>query len=151
MIFIAHRGNTNGSNYQEENKENHLLKAIEQGYFVETDLWVVDDLLYLGHDEPQYNIDSTFIEEITSKLFCHCKNIDALNYMLYNHHNVECFFHESDACVLTSKNRIWTYPGNILRPQSICVMPEYSKTKYKDFSHCYGVCSDYISELNALH
>ena len=45
-------------------------------------------------------------------------------YILKIDKNVECFFHDSDDCVLTSKNNIWTFPGKHLTEKSICVMPE---------------------------
>ena len=42
---------------ENENKPEYLLQAIESGFFVETDLWLINNLLYLGHDEPQYEIN----------------------------------------------------------------------------------------------
>ena len=75
MIFIAHRGNLNGPNSIDENKPDYLLEAINKGYYVETDLWVIDNKLFLGHDKPQYEINIDFLLNIKDKLFCHCKNI----------------------------------------------------------------------------
>ena len=142
MIYIAHRGNTHGPN-PKENQPQYLKMAIQSGFHIETDLWAIDDLLYLGHDAPQYPIQPEFIDEIAPHLYCHCKNIDALRYILINHPHVECFFHDNDACVLTSKNKIWTYPGNKLSQLSICVMPEHVNQKV--IPQCYGVCSDFVA------
>ena len=146
MIYIAHRGNIHGPNTQKENTPEYLLEAINLGYCVETDLWVVDENLYLGHDEPQYLIDATFIRTISHKLYCHCKNIEALCYVLKEFPEVECFFHDSDDCVLTSRNRVWTYPGKQLTNYSICVMPERVNQTKSDIDGCYGICSDFVSE-----
>lgn len=168
MILIAHRGNMNGPNPVEENKPEYLLKAIEKGYHVETDLWYIDDKLYLGHDEPQYEIEIEFLLSIKDKLFCHCKNIKALNYLIENHKDIECFYHNNDDCVLTSKNHIWTNIGKELTINSINVMPERIKVSKEQYQNeCklhklytdedinkhiipnkrpkyYGICSDYV-------
>jgi hypothetical protein len=50
MILIAHRGNLNGPNPEHENKPEYLLNAINKGYNVETDLWLIDKKLYLASE-----------------------------------------------------------------------------------------------------
>lgn len=140
MIFIAHRGNLNGPNPTNENKPEYLLHAISKGFFVETDLWMIEGNLYLGHDNPQYEIKISFLLEIKDKLFCHCKNIQALHFICNNYPDIECFYHNEDTCVLTSNNHIWNYPGSELTNISICVMPErITQTPI----NCLGVCTDY--------
>jgi len=140
MIFIAHRGNLNGPDPKNENKTEYLLNAISMGFFIETDLWMIEDKLYLGHDNPQYEITATFLLEIKEKLFCHCKNIRALHFIINNYPDIECFYHNEDECVLTSKNHIWNYPGSELTDISVCVMPErVNQTPI----NCFGVCTDY--------
>jgi hypothetical protein len=146
MLYIAHRGNINGPDSINENKPDYLLDAIAKGFYIETDLWVIDDILYLGHDYAQYKIDFDFLINIKDKLFCHCKNVDALHLML-SYGEIECFFHNEDECVLTSKNHIWNYPGTKLTPLSICVMPEFVNQDID--TTCYGVCSDFVRELKA--
>jgi hypothetical protein len=141
MIFIAHRGNLNGPNSIDENKPDYLLEAINKGYYVETDLWVIDNKLFLGHDKPQYEINIDFLLNIKDKLFCHCKNISALYFIINNYSEIECFYHDKDECVLTSKNHIWNFPGSELTMSSICVMPE--RVNYK-VTNCFGICSDFI-------
>lgn len=145
MIFIAHRGNLFGPNLVDENKPEYLLEAINKGFHIETDLWMIKNQLYLGHDKPTYKIDIQFLLNIKEKLFCHCKNIDALYYIMQNYKDIECFYHINDECVLTSKNHIWNFPGSKLTPLSICVMPEYVNQKIEQIDkECYGVCSDYV-------
>jgi hypothetical protein len=145
MIYIAHRGNLNGPDPINENKPEYLLEAISKGFYVETDLWVINNLLYLGHDNPTYKIEIDFLLGIKEKLFCHCKNIDALHFLIENYSEIECFFHNNDECVLTSKNHIWNYPGSKLTSLTICVMPEYVKQKINE--GCFGVCSDYVYDI----
>ena len=145
MKLIAHRGNIDGQNIKEENKPDYLIKAINKGYFVELDLWYVNNKLYLGHDKPQYIIEYSFLLKNKDKMFIHCKNIEALHYCLNKNDNLEFFFHDSDDCVLTSKGNIWTYPGKILTDKSICVMPERTKSNY-NLNICVGICTDYVSK-----
>lgn len=156
MIYIAHRGNINGPDPDNENRPEYLLKAIEKGFYVETDLWVDDDEnLFLGHDSPQYKIKIDFLLEIKNKLFCHCKNIKALYFIIKNYPEIECFFHDNDKCVLTSKNHIWNYPGTELTQISINVdltsdsyISPYCNefiSKKHHFENIFGVCSDFLT------
>ena len=46
MIYIAHRGNLAGPNSDDENKPEYLLKAINAGFYVETDLWLINSELF---------------------------------------------------------------------------------------------------------
>ena len=139
IIYIAHRGNVSGKNKIEENKPEYLLNAINKGYFVETDMWLINNKLYLGHDSPTYEIKIDFLLEIKDKLFCHCKNIEALDFLINKYPDIECFFHDNDDCTLTSKKKIWTYPGKKLYLSSICVMPEQTDQLPVN---CLGVCTD---------
>jgi hypothetical protein len=148
MKLIAHRGNVNGPNINEENKPDYLLNTIKQGYFVELDLWYKNNELYLGHDYPQYKIEYSFLAQNMNKIFIHCKNIEALPYILKQNECFECFFHDNDDCVLTSKGNIWTYPGKLLTDRSICVMPERVKDNKYDTTNCLGICSDYVSRYS---
>jgi hypothetical protein len=148
MIYIAHRGNLNGPNPINENKPEYLLEAISKGFHVETDLWVINNELYLGHDKPTYKIDIYFLLNIKEYLYCHCKNIDALYYIINNHKDIECFYHNNDECVLTSKKYLWNFPGTKLTKLSICVMPEYVNQEIDPI--CYGVCSDYVYNIKYI-
>lgn len=141
--LIAHRGNINGPNTEEENNPEYLIKTINKGFFVELDLWYLNNKLYLGHDNPQYIIEYSFLLNNKDKMFIHCKNIEALHYCLEKNDNLEFFFHDSDDCVLTSKGNIWTFPGKTLTDKSICVMPERIKSDY-NLNICTGICTDYV-------
>jgi hypothetical protein len=156
MIYIAHRGNIDGPNPEEENNPKYLLKAIEKGFYIETDLWMDEnEKLFLGHDFPQYEIEINFLLEINDKLFCHCKNIKAFYFIIKNYPEIECFFHDKDECVLTSKKHIWNYPGTELTPISICVNldgfsveREGKLDKYDNYlmnKNIYGICSDFLT------
>lgn len=145
MIYIAHRGLTHGPNPELENHPAQIVQAVKNGYECEVDLWVKDGELYLGHDAPTYQINYTFLA--VRPLWIHAKNIDALKWLRDNHKKFNYFWHENDRFTLTSEGYIWTYPGNILTENSICVMPEWHMKPEELVvfqENCYGVCSDYV-------
>jgi hypothetical protein len=142
MILISHRGNIDGKIPEYENNPNYIQAALELGYDVEIDLWVVNDVLYLGHDEPQYKITWEYFKDKVDKLWVHCKNIEALYFVKET--KLHYFWHETDTVTLTSKNYIWAYPGKQPISGSIAVMPELEND---NVLLCAGVCSDYIKRF----
>ena len=78
MILISHRGNIDGKKPHLENNPSYIDDAIDLGYDVEIDLWMIDGRTYLGHDEPQYEVDDAWLTERVDKLWVHCKNIELL-------------------------------------------------------------------------
>ena len=153
MIFIAHRGNTQGPNPTRENHPDYLKIAIKNGYNVEVDVWRLNNSLVLGHDNPQYQITDEFLNSLGEHnfLWTHTKNIEALQYML-DAKNLNFtkqwnfFWHQEDDYTVTSGGYIWAYPGKHLTQDSICVMPEILTDPYsvEQMSTCKGICSDYI-------
>ena len=139
MILISHRGNINGRFEDWENKPEYIDDALSLGYDVEIDLWFIDGKTYLGHDEPQYEIDDDWLGERIDKIWVHCKNIESLNWIRST--NLHYFWHETDTVTLTSKNYIWAYPGKQPIVGSIAVMPELEND---NVLLCIGICSDYI-------
>lgn len=146
MILIAHRGNLNGPFPEKENHPNYIDFAISQGFDVEIDLWMIDGLLYLGHDKPQYKISESYL--YNSKYWIHAKNINAARFLI-EFKSLNWFFHDKDDCVLTSNGFLWTYPGKQLTNKSIAVMPEM--TTDWDINNAYGICSDFIINKSACY
>lgn len=141
MIIIAHRGNLNGPNPDKENHPDYIMEAFKSGFDVEIDLRLIDNKLYLGHDIPQYEINKDFL--FLSGLWIHCKNIEALRFLLEYKQYLNFFFHDKDNCTLTSQGFIWTYPKNLLiTNKSIAVMPEL--VPKWDYSNAFGICTDFI-------
>ena len=60
MILISHRGNIDGKNLEQENSPKYIDNAISLGYDVEVDIWLIGRELYLGHDNPDYQIEISF-------------------------------------------------------------------------------------------
>jgi len=105
MIKIAHRGNYCGKNSSRENSPDYINDALSKGYYVEIDVWNINNEWILGHDEPIHKIDVSFLKN--ERVVCHAKNFNALRVMV-DDSEIHCFWHQGDAYTLTSKNWIWT-------------------------------------------
>jgi len=140
MKLISHRGNINGKIPNNENHPEYIDEALHAGFDVEIDMWWVDGRTYLGHDEPQFEVDDKWLTERMNNLWVHCKNVELLNWIRST--SLHWFWHEEDTLTLTSKGYVWVYPGKQPIIGSIAVMPEIHN---EDVSKCVGVCSDIIS------
>tara|TARA_A100001391_G_scaffold73126_2_gene47000 strand:- start:1039 stop:1485 length:447 start_codon:yes stop_codon:yes gene_type:complete len=147
VILISHRGNINGKEPTRENSPKYILEAMKLGYDVEVDVWQVDNDWYLGHDQPKYFVQESFL--LTEGLWCHAKNLSALAGLLEL--PVRCFWHQEDDYTITSNGMIWAYPGKPLSANSICVMPERFAKQFEDLSKCEGVCSDFIIRYRGIN
>jgi hypothetical protein len=141
MIYISHRGNLKGRNVERENEPEYIDEAIKAGFDVEIDMWWVDGRVYLGHDNPQYEVDNEWLVDRADKLWVHCKNVELLNWIRST--ILHYFWHEEDTLTLTSKQYVWVYPGKQPIIGSIAVMPEIHNDKIKK---CAGVCSDFVED-----
>jgi len=141
MIKISHRGNINGKFESYENEPNYIDLAITKGYDVEVDVWFIDNILWLGHDNPQYGVDFNWFKDRLSKLWIHCKDIDSVLFFKECGYDFNYFWHQEDHITLTSLNFIWAYPGKQPIKGSISVLPEINN---EDINLCLGVCSDFI-------
>lgn len=146
MIIIAHRGNIDGINKNTENDPFYIDRAINKGYFVEIDLWFVDNQLYLGHNNPQYPIDIDWIIERKQNLIIHEKNIDCClckDLLLTNR-----VTHNIDDYAITSTHIGWTTKKELLNENTIWVINE----KKEDLTglKLLGICTDYANYYNTL-
>jgi hypothetical protein len=148
MKYIAHRGNTNGKFESYENEPNYIDKAIDEGFDVEVDVWYIQTerfgwQLFLGHDKPQYGVDFRWFRDRLSKLWIHCKNIEAVEFFSGSGYEFNFFWHEEDTLTLTSHKYIWAYPGKQPIKNSIAVMPEIHND---NITECIAICSDIITK-----
>lgn len=144
MKFIAHRGLLFGPDKHKENHPDQIQQALNQGFECEIDIWIKDDLLYLGHDGPQYNVEFEYLEK--SGLWIHAKNLESFRWLTNT--DLNYFWHQEDDFVLTSKGYIWTYPGKKLTDKSIQVMPEWFDQELENVNFdCLGICSDFIIKI----
>lgn len=140
MILISHRGNINGRIEEAENRPDYIDDTIKLGYEVEIDVWVIEGTFYLGHDEPQYGILMDWLYQRKDKLWIHCKNIEAVEWLNSLSGTYNYFWHQNDVMTLTSKGYIWSNIGYYLQ-NGITVSLEYKKIP----TYVRGVCSDYVS------
>jgi hypothetical protein len=144
MKLIAHRGNIDGTQKEYENMPDYIEHALSLGFDSEIDVRVKNGKLFLGHDEPQYELNIDWLEKYYTKLWLHCKDIEVIEKF---HHldsrggYLNYFWHEHDTLTITSKGYLWVYPGKQPIINSIAVLPELNND---DVSKCYGVCSDYL-------
>ena len=143
MKFISHRGNLNGARPDLENNPSQIEEVIGLGYDCEIDIWYIDGKIFLGHDEAQYLIDSSFLRINASRLWVHCKNVEALLWCQNSQiKNLNYFWHQEDKVTLTSLRFVWAYPGFQPIDESVAVMPEINNET--QLTTCIGICSDII-------
>jgi hypothetical protein len=135
MIVISHRANIDGANPQRENSPSCVEEVLAMGIDVEIDVWFKDGSYYLGHDSPDYKIETAWLK--TNGLWCHAKNQKALEQMRYDG-VTNYFWHQEDRFTITSAGQIWCYPNNISH-QGILVHLGPPKSSFE----VYGVCTDY--------
>ena len=146
MFKIAHRGNTEGSVFEQENDPNYVNEALEQGYDSEIDVWVQDNNIFLGHDGPKYPINRDWLLDRADKLWCHAKNIEKLNFLL-PWGKINCFWHQTDYYTVTSKKYIWAFPGYYgSSDRTIAVKPDDTT----DLSRFIGICSNEIKKYDSI-
>lgn len=151
MRYIAHRGLLEGPNKDKENHPDQIAIAIESGFDCEIDVYFTNGKLYLGHDNPQYEINECWLRH--TNLWIHCKNIEALMYFnQYKNWNYNYFWHNSDDYTLTSKGYIWTNIGKPLTDNSVMVMPEVVDISLFNAytGNCFAICSDYIKDIKKV-
>jgi hypothetical protein len=140
MIKIAHRGNLKGP-CADENKPEHLIRAAALGFFVEVDVWKIDNDWFTGHDEPQYQVDFDFLNN--AKFYLHCKNLESLTFLTRKLVRCDFFAHDKDDWVLTDKGQIWTLPWKEVGHNSI-IVDFRNKIDWREYDGIYGVCADYF-------
>jgi hypothetical protein len=155
MIYIAHRGLIFGPDYEKENKVSTIDFALDNGFDVELDLWVIDHKLYLGHDFKDIKkISFGYISERKENLWIHAKNSEALQFLsaLDKNEDLHYFWHQEDDYTLTSKNIPWIYPGRDVLSTGVIVMPELvMEISNINNLTAKGVCSDYVDNIRENH
>jgi hypothetical protein len=144
MLKISHRGNLSGPSPR-ENHPFYIEEAIFAGFDVEIDIRLIDNELFLGHDEPQYLTSKTFLNRYKDNLWIHCKNLAALEYFVNLQEGFKYFWHEEDSYTLTSNGLIWTYPGKPITDKSILVIK--GQDVEPSYQVAFGICSDYVKNI----
>jgi hypothetical protein len=145
MMYIAHRGNTDGPKPEQENSPGYIDKALSEGFYAETDVRKgnMGEGFIMGHDHGEHKLPIEWFEERRGLLFIHAKDLATYTYFT-REKGWNTFWHQSDDYTLTSAGYIWAYPGSALNEKTICVMPENVVYSRVDLARCLGICSDYV-------
>jgi hypothetical protein len=145
-LLISHRGNTTGMNPVKENSPEYVQSALNKGFHVVVDVWLVGRAhLSLGAEQPRFPTTIEFLTE--NNIVCRAKSAETLEYLLVK--GAHCFMHDKDNHVLTNGGLIWTAPGKPIMSRSILTMPEHVLPDISSLAllTCAGVCSDRIQEI----
>lgn len=146
MKLISHRGNLNRNNSTRENTVDYIQEAIDKDYYVEIDIWLKKDILFLGHDKPQYKVSLDWLIQRRDKLFIHCKNFDALSTLIKT--KLTIFYHEKEQYTIVSNGKIWAH--NINEICNNCIIPLLGKEELLTYfdtnkkNNAWGICSDFV-------
>ena len=149
MKLISHRGNIRGPIPDKENRPSYIDCAIGNGYDVEIDVNYVNGELWLGHDEPQYKVTHTGIQERSQYLWLHCKDFESAKECW----KYQAFCHSGDPFVFTSNNKIWLHGENesIYTLDDMTLIPVINEQESTSFHTAngipFGVCTDYPAIL----
>lgn len=153
MRVIAHRGNLTGrpDHVWLENDPNYVDRALAAGFDAEVDVWCVKGHWWLGHDNPEYEIERDWLLDQGRRLWVHCKNAAALEGCApYREAPLLNFFwHDRDDYTLTSHGYIWSLPGKGITDRSI-VVDAGAQFGYDKGVLPYGICTDYPIKISSL-
>lgn len=145
MKLISHRGNLHKSIPYMENTKLYISLALLNCDIVEVDVWYKNNKLWLGHDEPKYTVDITFL--YGPKMLVHAKNHEAFELLLYYNEIIHSFWHENDAYTLSSKGIPIVYPGKPLIRNCILMYNKTCNYTNEELKKCYGICADNIMDF----
>lgn len=148
-LLISHRGNRRGMNTDKENSLEYVKEALDEGFFVMVDVWLVGGShVALGHDRPKHPVDLEFLKD--KRIVCRARSLQTLTFLLHN--EIHCFYFGRDDFSLTTGGLIWTYPGMQLGIRSIFFMPEFVLSDVSAASNfvCAGICSDRIADIQVI-
>ena len=137
MKIISHRGNVRGPIPEKENRPSYIDCALGNGYDVEIDINTVNGELWLGHDEPQYNITHTWLKCRRNHLWIHCKDLETAKQCW----EYQAFCHTSDPYTYTSTGKIWLHDLSMKIDDDV-IIPLIDSPFCSEYSP-YGICTDY--------
>ena len=105
MKIISHRGNVRGAIPDRENRPSYIDCAIGNGYDVEIDVRLIAGQLWLGHDEPQYKVEHSWLQPRKEYLWIHCKDLAAAQECC----DYQSFCHTSDPYTYTTTGKVWLH------------------------------------------
>lgn len=150
MKIISHRGNINGPLPEKENRPSYIDCALQLGYETEIDLRWIDGSFWLGHDEPQYQVDLSWLKLRKNNLWIHCKNQESAIQLSKLNDNYKYFCHVNDDFVLTSTKQLWVHNLNS-KIDETCIIPLIEKSDILKYQNDLpsAVCTDFVNICKA--
>ncbi len=108
MLIISHRGNLAGpGSLCEKAAVDHAMLC---GFDVEVDVRMVGWKIYVGHDEPLYELPRDWTNpDASSRLWFHAKDVGSMQALSSVNHRV--FMHEDEPYATVSPcNSLWIHP-----------------------------------------
>jgi hypothetical protein len=147
MKLISHRGNVIGPLESHENEPTYIDLAIKKGFDVEVDVWLKDNILWLGHDKPDYGMNYLWFKERKDNLWIHTKNFEALNYFI-DLEWARVFYHELEKhTIINNSGLIWSHDLTEANTKSIIPLLSEDDVDNWERKNVYGVCSDYVEKF----
>ena len=155
MLYISNCGNLSGPDLNKENNPEHVAEALEKGYHVVVDVWVVNDQkentlrLALGNLMPQYSVDLEFFQN--PNVIARAKSLQTFQLLIDN--NTHCFLDSKDA-QLTTRGLLWTpMASRRMVPRAVLNLPEVITNDIAQALNVAvsGVCSNFIERVKGVH
>jgi len=148
MKIISHRGNIRGVVSEKENRPSYIDCAIQLGYDVEVDIRFINGEFWLGHDEPQYRVELTWMELRKKNIWFHCKNIQSASELIRLNSNFMFFCHTHDDFVIVNGDKLWVHDLSKKLDKN-CIIPLLGLDECNHYQKydVYGVCTDYPSAI----
>ena len=144
MKIISHRGNVRGPIPDRENRPSYFDCPIGNGYDVEIDVRLIAGQLWLGHDEPQYKVEHSWLQPRKEYLWIHCKNLAAAKECW----EYQSFCHTSDPYTYTSTGKIWLHDISMKIDNNV-IIPMIDDIDYAPMNgQPYAICTDHPHLLN---
>jgi hypothetical protein len=144
-LRICHRGLLAGPNPALENNPAILELNFNYKLTSECDVWFTDDKFFLGHDNPTFAIDWTWIIERKDYLLLHAKTAETFVEMKRRNDaeglGLDIFYHTDEDIILTTGGKCIVYPGQPVLENCMSMMPE--REPDIDRSNAAQICSDF--------
>lgn len=137
-IIIAHLGNINGRQPENENKLQYIQKALKAGWHVCIDVAYHCGGFVLPFDGGFQAVPTA----VLSKQRVWCRAHDPITLDALCDINAHVFLNTESWLALTSAQFVWTMPGHILTPRSIACFPEAAHEDWLRQADPAGLCSD---------
>lgn len=154
MLYISYRGLLQGQDPQVENSPNQIGKAFNAGFSCMVDAWRVDNKLYLGSDQPIYEVTAQYLKG--KKFWINARNADMQTWLGTQpssyYPNYFWLTQPVQNFVTTSSNYLWTFQETPVNTLSIMVLPEdYDSGLFSTINvRCYGICSMFIPTVRRM-